>query len=120
MRRSERAGCAGSGARWRPDAAIIFPTSRPVMSRSELQQLLQQLRAELADAPLRDPRARDRLLATIDDIEQQLASADAGASEAAGRFADGVKESVEQFELEHPRVAALLNQLLLALSSMGI
>jgi hypothetical protein len=90
------------------------------MNKSELQSLLDGLRSEMRSTPFRDEQARERLSATIAEIEQQLLNAEAGAVPSAEGVVNGLKTAVEQFELEHPQVAALLNRLVLALSAMGI
>jgi hypothetical protein len=90
------------------------------MNKSELKSLLDSLRSEMRATPFRDDQAREKLSATIAEIEQQLLNAQAAAVPSAEGAVDRLKATVEQFELEHPRVAALLDRLVLALSAMGI
>ena len=90
------------------------------MNRMELQDLLQKLRAEIQSARFADPAEHQRLSAMLAEIEKQMLAGVPGSAPAAEGLVEGLKVSVEKFELEHPRFAGLLNQLVTALSAMGI
>lgn len=89
------------------------------MSRARLEESLERLRHELEslDADASDPRDTKRLRALIDDVESQL---DALEGDEDGSLVDGLRAQVEQFEVEHPRVTAILNDIMVTLSNMGI
>jgi hypothetical protein len=90
------------------------------MNKQELQLLLKALRSEIDNARLLDPAQQQRLSVMLTEIEGQLLAADPAASAAPEGLIDNLKLAVEQFEVEHPRFAAMLNQLVNALSAMGI
>lgn len=83
------------------------------MSREQLEHLLTRLREELASLESNSAQAQPRLRELIDDIERQIAAQSEGVS------AD-LKRRVETFEVEHPRVTAILNDVMVTLSNMGI
>ena len=83
------------------------------MSREQLAQLLTRLRAELAT--LDDAAARPRLQALVEDLECELA-----ATAETGGVTQELKRRVETFEVEHPRVTAILNDVMVTLSNLGI
>lgn len=87
------------------------------MNTQQLGEALDRLRAELADLTLQDPQ-RQRIEELISGIEYQLAHADdrSHGAQLRGSLAD----SIDQFEVEHPRLTLALNQIISALSSMGI
>ncbi len=82
------------------------------MSREHLTQLLHRLRAELAT--LEDRAAQPRLQALVEDLERELAEAPAGG------VTQELKRRLETFEVEHPRVTAILNDVMLTLGNLGI
>ncbi|MBX9608748.1 MAG: DUF4404 family protein [Gammaproteobacteria bacterium] len=84
------------------------------MSREHLQDLLDRLRGELAE--LEDRDSRPRLEALVADLERELA---ADQAEGAG-LTQELKRRVESFEVEHPRVTAILNDVMVTLSNLGI
>lgn len=84
------------------------------MSEQSLREQLQKLSSELQSLPLDDER-RESISALIADIETQL---DDGVAD------DSLIEQVElvmsSFEAEHPRVAAILNNIITTLGNIGI
>jgi type II secretory pathway component PulM len=86
------------------------------MNDEPLRAALDQLRAELGRVG--DPVARARLQALVADVEAQLAR---GGDAAQGSdLKDSLRASIDQFEVEHPRLTLALNQIIASLSSMGI
>jgi hypothetical protein len=88
------------------------------MTNEELRNTLHKLRTEIDGLSFREPAARERVRMLISGIEQQLENA--GVATPQDSLIENLKTTIEQFELEHPKLGALLNQLLLALSTMGI
>jgi hypothetical protein len=99
----------------------IFPRRIAGDARVEDAQLREsflKLRAELDKLGPLDEAVRARLTGLLADLERRLADPAAGEDDD-GLIAN-VRESVEQFEVEHPRTTAILNDIMLALSNMGI
>lgn len=86
------------------------------MNEQPLRAALDQLRTELARVG--DPAARARLQALCADVEHQLARG--GDAAQGSHLKDSIKASIDQFEVEHPRLTLALNQIIASLSSMGI
>ena len=84
------------------------------MSREHLHELLARLRGELAQLESSDSRPRLETLVT--DLERELAAEEA---EGTG-LTQELKRRVENFEVEHPRVTAILNDVMVTLSNLGI
>lgn len=78
--------------------------------REQLQQLTQALEALPVDAGQR--ASLQRLIA---DIESQLGGPDADDS-----LVEQVESAVSSFEVEHPRVAAILNNIITTLGNIGV
>ncbi|MCC6202371.1 MAG: DUF4404 family protein [Gammaproteobacteria bacterium] len=87
------------------------------MSNSDLHAALERLRQELATMSGLDAASRQRLQALLDGI-----GADGDEHETTGleRRIDAVHEAIEEFEVTHPRATAILNDILVMLSNMGI
>ena len=83
------------------------------MSREQLEHLLTRLREELASLEKGSAEPQARLRQLVDDIEQQIAAQDEGVT-------GDLKRRVEAFEVEHPRVTAILNDVMVTLSNLGI
>jgi len=83
------------------------------MSREQLEHLLTRLREELATLEKGGTEPQARLRQLVDDIEQQIAAQDEGVT-------GELKRRVETFEVEHPRVTAILNDVMVTLSNLGI
>lgn len=89
------------------------------MSRDELTELVMRLKAEVAVLQSSDVEARARLEALIADLEARIAD-DAGGDDDDDDLLDSLRESVERFEVEHPRTTGILNEIMVMLGSMGI
>jgi seryl-tRNA synthetase len=85
---------------------------------AQLRDAFLKLREELEKLGPQDEAARARLNGLLVDIERRLADPEAGADD--DSLIANIKDSVEQFEVEHPRATAILNDIMLALSNMGI
>jgi len=86
------------------------------MDQPGLPDLLKQLRKELA-ASRGDHDARERLERLIDEIETRLEDSTADRHEG---LLDRISETVEEFETSHPRATAILNEIMMTLSNLGI
>ncbi|MCC6710671.1 MAG: DUF4404 family protein [Gammaproteobacteria bacterium] len=83
------------------------------MSREQLESLLSRLRDEVAALEQRGAAVQPQLRALIDDIERQVAAEDTTVT-------GELKRRVEAFEVEHPRITAILNDMMVTLSNLGI
>lgn len=78
--------------------------------RDQLQQLVQALQALPVENEQR--AALERLIA---DIESQLGAADDEDS-----LVEQVEAAVSTFEVEHPRIAGILNNIIVTLGNIGV
>ncbi len=84
------------------------------MSREKLHAQLRQLRQELDKLAKDDNVARTRLDTLINEIEADIDTTEPE------RLVDKIQQSIDHFEVEHPRATAILNDLMVTLSNMGI
>lgn len=84
------------------------------MNEQQLREQLQRLMTELEQLPVTADQ-RQHLQRLIDDIEAQLA----GDAES-DSLVDQVETAVSLFEAEHPRLAGILNNIMVTLTSMGV
>ncbi len=89
------------------------------MDRKRVLDALAVLRAELADADGVSPEARASLGQVSDDIHQLLVERTAvGADD--DDAATALKDSLLEFEAEHPQLTGAINQVAAALANLGI
>lgn len=83
-----------------------------------LDESMSDLRSQISALHVDDEQTRRRLSELVDEIDKTLgAPGDVRAQE---RLGAGLSASVLQFEVSHPQIAAVLNQLAEKLSAMGI
>ena len=88
------------------------------MSREQLELALERLRSELDSLGQGPEEANARLRGLIDEVERQMDSLELGNDD--GSVGDTIKDYIEQFEIEHPRITNILNDVMVTLSNMGI
>ena len=88
------------------------------MPARQLQQQLQDLRNQLAEAPPLNDEDKAALIELMSEIEVQLAREIA--SEPDATLVDGVNLAVERFEASHPTLAGSLRSIMRTLANMGI
>ena len=88
------------------------------MSRTDLHQLLEALRAAVQDIAASDQEAKANIDALIAALERQIKTPNDVAGSAS--VIANARSSIEQFETVHPRVTAILNELMMILSGIGI
>ncbi|MCA1851804.1 MAG: DUF4404 family protein [Beggiatoa sp.] len=91
------------------------------MSEQQLREQLERLRALVSEIGAERPDSAKHLNRLVSDIEDRLIehrSADRGA--APPDPTDAVREAIRHFEVEHPRATAVLNDIMVTLSNMGI
>lgn len=85
-----------------------------MMSEDHLHEQLQRLADELESLPPDDAH-RATIEALIADIELQLNEGFADES-----LVDQVEAAVSTFEVEHPQIAAVLNNIVITLGNIGV
>lgn len=88
------------------------------MSEQKLNDTLQELKEQIAGLTLDNPETQRKLQALVDGLETKLRSPE-DTSHHHNLVAD-VRDAVEHFEVEHPRITAILNDLMMTLSNLGI
>ena len=87
------------------------------MPEHQLRENLKKLRSEIEQVADNDIQTKDKLNKLINDIE---ASIDPDQESGDLKLVQNIKDTVAQFETEHPRTTAILNDIMLALSNMWI
>ena len=88
------------------------------MPREELKRSLDRLRAEIGKLGEDDEAIRRRMQRLVAGLERQLERTDD--EEEDEQLLDTVRDYIEQFEVEHPRLTGTLNRVMVALSNLGI
>ena len=87
------------------------------MSKDNLRDDLERLREEvnqLSDASI---NTREKLNVLISDLEQRL---DNENDEDDSGLIENIRDYISSFETQHPRATAILNDIMVTLSNMGI
>jgi predicted transcriptional regulator len=88
------------------------------MSKQKLHNDLKKLRNEINNIAAEDTESRDKLNQLISELEIQLENPDGDVQDQG--VLTSVKEAIEHFETNHPRATAILNDIMVTLSNMGI
>ena len=88
------------------------------MSKEDLQKTLERLRAEVSSLQEDAGPVRDRVNSLISDLEHQLQDLDNARLRATMR--NRVATLIEQIEAEHPAITGMLQQIITALTNLGI
>lgn len=83
------------------------------MNEEDLRRHLVELTAELASLPPNSPRYQ-LIQNVIGALEAQLGG------DPVESLTEQIEGAVSSFEVEHPRVAAILNNIMMTLTSMGV
>ncbi len=81
----------------------------------KLHEKITSLKKELEKLPVSDNAAREHINKLITEIENINES-----TEDKNFVIDKIKSSIDNFEAEHPRATAILNDIMVTLSNMGI
>jgi len=87
------------------------------MIKQELENILNQLKDELARSEFAKPSSRQELQNLIQQIEQSLIDDEAAVRKALN---EPLTDAVTRFESSHPQVTSLLNSVISTFSNMGI
>ena len=88
------------------------------MSRQNLENALARLRLELAALGEEASSARSALRVLLDEVEHELEHLETAERAASLRLR--VRHQIESFEVEHPRITGILNEIMVSLSNIGI
>ena len=88
------------------------------MTNTKLQEELEKLREEANNIAVGNDEAREKLNLLISDIEKKLEAPDDEIDHK--HLLQGIKDAIGQFESEHPRATAILNDIMITLGNMGI
>lgn len=87
------------------------------MSVEKLENELVRLREEVNRLTEDDVESREKLNRLISEIEKKL---DREREDDDQGLLDSAREALKHFEAEHPRATAILNDIMVTLSNMGI
>jgi len=83
------------------------------MSHNEVKNRIGELKSELEKTPKETGFLEEKLEQAREEIERYT-------PEAIQELAATLQREAEEFEVEHPRITALINQVTTALSNLGI
>ena len=89
------------------------------MTKENIHDELDRLRNELENVAISDTEAKDRINGLINDLEKRFDES-ADNSEDDESLIENIQDAISQFETEHPRATAILNDIMVTLSNMGI
>ena len=87
------------------------------MSKENLRDDLERLREEVNQLTDSSIDTRDKLNVLISDLEQRL---DNENDEDDSGLIENIRDYISSFETQHPRATAILNDIMVTLSNMGI
>jgi len=88
------------------------------MTEQKLNDALGELRKEIERLEIDNQAAKDRLASLVENIEQRIESSGGGAEHHA--LVEEMKDAITHFEVEHPRITGIINDIMMTLSSAGI
>ncbi|WP_045225679.1 DUF4404 family protein [Methyloterricola oryzae] len=90
------------------------------MTEQQINNALEELRREIERLDLSDTETKERLTGLVESIEQRMTAAPGVVEEDQPDLLNEMNDAVTQFEVEHPRITGILNDIMMALSSSGI
>lgn len=88
------------------------------MAKQRLHDDLEKLRNEIDNIAAEDTESREKLNQIISELEAQLENTSGEVQDES--VLTSVREAIEHFETDHPRATAILNDIMVTLSNMGI
>jgi hypothetical protein len=85
---------------------------------TELTEALNRLRAEIGALDTADEISRRKVQALVEDLEKKIKSPED--REIHESLTEQLKDSVLHFEVSHPRLTAVMNDIMVRLGNMGI
>jgi Domain of unknown function (DUF4404) len=90
------------------------------MDKNSLHDLLAKLHAEMSEALQNDPKSRESLSGTMQDINRLVETSVDSSSAADESLPDRLERIAVQFEADHPTLAASARRLVDLLGEVGI
>ena len=87
------------------------------MAEKEVNEALFNLRSEIEGLDDSNPDLKSKLEGLLDELEDRL---EATEDQNHLHLVEDMKEAVSSFEVEHPRITGIVNDLMVALSNLGI
>lgn len=88
-----------------------------MMAEKKINEALAELRDEISQLEIGDQDVKDRLTSLIENIERGV---DSGDSEDHSALNEEMQDVITFFEVEHPRITGIVNDIMMALNNMGI
>ena len=88
------------------------------MSENKLRDDIEKLRNEIQTLDTNEDDSKNKLENILQEIESNLETE--AQNNEPSELLVGLKESVGHFEAEHPRATAIINDIMVTLSNMGI
>ena len=88
------------------------------MPEKKLRDDIEKLRNEIENLGAEEDISKEKLEMLLKDIESCLETEEHSKNQS--ELLAGLKESVNHFEAEHPRATAIINDIMVTLSNMGI
>jgi seryl-tRNA synthetase len=88
------------------------------MPEKILRDDIEKLRKEIESLGADEDASKEKLEQLLQDIESGLETEEQDKNQS--ELLAGLKESVNHFETEHPRATAIINDIMVTLSNMGI
>lgn len=98
--------------------AIFNKSKLNNMPNKKLLNELEKLRSEVNAVSKEDTNTREKLNSLINDIEKRVA--EPGDEAHHKSLIQNITDTINQFETDHPRATAILNDIMVSLSNMGI
>lgn len=88
------------------------------MTDKNIAQSLADLRTQIDQLAASNTAAREKLEGLLSDLEDNIHSLED--SEHQVHLVGDLREAIAEFEVEHPRLTGILNDIMVALSNLGI
>ncbi len=86
------------------------------MTEQKINDALDELRKQGEE--IDNPESKERLTSLVENIEQNVDYT--GVSEEHQDLIEDVKDAITHFEVEHPHITGVLNEIMMTLSNSGI
>jgi predicted transcriptional regulator len=88
------------------------------MTEQKLNDALGELRKEIERLEIDNRATKERLATLVENIEQRIESS--GGGEEHHDLVEEMKDAITHFEVEHPRITGIINDIMMTLSNAGI
>jgi predicted transcriptional regulator len=89
-----------------------------MINESQLSRALEKLRLEIEALDTADEESRRKLEQLVADLESKLENPED--TELHEDLAEQLRDSMLEFEVSHPRLTSIMNDIMMKLSNMGI